>query len=114
MTEFAKPATEGLREIVLGFLSGNEISETDREQYLEVIASALLVHLDRERVRMGLWKEYPAKDQMSQVRVKTDRVLRSLERGFEMTEDMKENAIEECYDIINYAIFTVRILTGRI
>ena len=40
MTEFAKPATEGLREIVLGFLSGNEISETDREQYLEVIASA--------------------------------------------------------------------------
>lgn len=105
---------ERQREIILGMMAGDEISQEDRTEYMNVIAGALLVHLDRERIRHGLWKEYPAIDQVYQISVKADRVKRSLNQGISMTEDQRENAIDECYDIINYAIFAVRLLEGNV
>ena len=103
-----------MEEIVRALIGGDEISDDDREAYMEVIAESMLIHLDRERIRKGLWKEYPAKDQVYHIRVKADRVMRTLEQGFEMTEDQKQNAMEELIDIINYSIFAHRILNNRI
>ena len=105
---------ERQREIILGMMAGDEISQEDRTEYMNVVAGALLVHLDRERIRHGLWKEYPAKDQVYQISVKADRVKRSLDQGLMMSDDQRDNAIEELYDIINYAIFGVRILEGNV
>ena len=97
------------------------LTTADVNDYFDVIKEAYLVHLDRERIRNGLWKEYPAEDQCNQIKVKIDRTLRSLERlkvtppttPFEgQMLELKENAIQELYDIINYANFAVRLLEG--
>lgn len=89
------------------------ISGKDLEDYTNVTLDALSIHLDRERIRHGLWKDYPAKDQCYQIKVKVDRVLRSLE-GPDLTEEQRANAVEELYDIINYSNFAVRILEGKV
>lgn len=87
--------------------------------YFDVIYDAFGVHVDRERIRDGLWKDYPAEDQCNQIKVKIDRVLRSLERmsGFKgeeaMPAEFRENVTEELLDIINYANFAIRIVNGR-
>ena len=97
------------------------ISPGDMCDYFDVIYDAFNVHVDRERIRDGLWKEYPAEDQCNQIKVKIDRVLRSLERKRQYERNvggspdpMIQNAIEELFDIINYANFAVRILAGRV
>jgi len=87
------------------------ISKGDMEAYLDVIEQALAIHLDREAIRHGLWKEYPAKDQLYQIKVKTDRVARSLEG--EPTEEQCENAVQELLDIINYSVFAIRKLAAH-
>jgi hypothetical protein len=83
------------------------ITEEDFEAYLEVIRDALVIHFAKERIRKGLWKEYPAKDQINQIKIKADRVFRSLELGILGRE---ENAKEELLDVINYAVFAIRKL----
>lgn len=95
------------------------ISDGDATLYFMVVQQAWNIHLDKERIRHGLWQEYPAQDQANQIKIKIDRVLRSLERiahleeipsEKELLEELKANVCEEMHDIINYAVFTVRQL----
>lgn len=95
------------------------ISTQDLREYFGVFQDAYVVHLDRERIRHGLWKDYPAEDQFNQIKIKIDRITRSLEliRRLEAEGDnevkissLKENIESESHDIINYATFGVRKL----
>lgn len=88
------------------------ISLEDFHAYHDVFTEAYAIHLDREAVRHGLWKEYPARDQVWQIRVKADRTLRSIDSE-DMTEAQRVNAMSELLDIINYANFAYRILNGE-
>jgi len=101
------------------------ISHSDQLNYAAVLNGALNIHLDREKVRHGLWKEYPAKDQAQQVKIKADRVMHTLEliekkRSVELSQQedplnrsLEDATIEELYDIINYSVFAVRKLKGE-
>lgn len=96
------------------------ISDNDIEAWAQVVSDAFSVHVDRERVRKGLWKNYPARDQAVQVRTKIDRILHSLEllESDDLTESARavlaQNVLEESSDIINYTVFTARIVSGRV
>jgi len=83
------------------------INQDDFNAYMKVIVDALQVHYDRERVRQGLWKDYEAKDQVNSIKIKVDRVIRSIELGIEGRE---KNIEEELLDVINYAVFAIRQL----
>lgn len=89
------------------------ISEEDLKAYLTCCLDALAVHLDRERARHGLWKDYPAIDQVRQIKIKTERILRTLERADDLAlhpdSAEQQKMLEEYPDIINYAIFAWRI-----
>jgi hypothetical protein len=100
-------ATENdLKDIGLG------LDDADFEKYLDVIAGALAVHVDRERIRHGLWKRYSARDQATTAKTKLERVLNTLNMDT-VDDDLTANAIEELFDIINYSVFAVRLLRGR-
>lgn len=106
------------------------ISQEDFVAYWDVMMSAFAVHIDREEIRQGLWKEYPAEDQFHQIKVKIDRVGRSMEQILALAKTLGEstpdetqhqetqsrinalgaNVREEVYDIINYANFGERQL----
>lgn len=99
------------------------LSSADVCDYFDVIRDAFSIHIDREKIRNGLWKDYPAEDQANQIKVKVDRVLRSLAQleGLPAAIDVssrsaefRDNISEELYDIINYAVFAVRIVNGRV
>ena len=81
----------------------------DGTHYLEEILEAAQIHVKKDTLRRALWKEYPAKDQSFQIRVKGDRLYRLLEQPA-ITQAEIENALEECYDLINYATFCSRKL----
>jgi len=92
------------------------ISIPDVEAYLDCIVETFAVHVDRERTRHGLWKKFPAVDQMQQIRIKTDRILRSIELrddGVTTRKEFQDSAAEELKDIINYAVFALRIIKGE-
>jgi hypothetical protein len=92
------------------------ISDDDLQDYMETIFAALDIHLDRERIRQGLWKQYTARDQCNPIKFKIDRVLHSLgimdQQVGQRDEAIVDNAVNELYDIINYANFAVRKLQG--
>ena len=95
------------------------LSEEDAHDYVRVIQAAWAVHVDRERLRNGLWKQYSCRDQAVQIRTKIDRVLNALDLlGGTLSEPMRteviHNMVEEFLDIINYADFGVRIAEGTI
>jgi hypothetical protein len=87
------------------------LSDIDVERYINVVLEAFAIHIERERRRHGLWKEYPAQDQMKQIKIKIERGLRMLEIDPE-DQAMRDNTVEELLDIINYSIFGIRLLTG--
>ena len=105
-------------EVASIFDGGDVISMGDVQDYVGVIQAAFAIHKDREKIRHGLWKDYPAADQCNQVKVKIDRTLRSLEliAGHPMGDNqaLQENAVQELLDIINYANFAVRLLEGTV
>lgn len=108
------------------------ISAEDFKAYWSVLESAYDIHLEKETIRQGLWKDYPAEDQFNQIKIKIDRVLRSMERIREIEKQSREqadsaqyetlevwrdqlvalktNIREEVADIINYATFGERQL----
>jgi hypothetical protein len=91
------------------------ITQEDFADYFDIIQGAFAVYIGRERVRRALWKEYPAKDQFNQIRIKIDRVMRTLEVIAAAGADdnitaLKAEIESEAYDIINYATFGVRQL----
>jgi len=93
------------------------LSEIDINDYFDVIRDAFAIHVEKERIRNGLWKEYPAEDQCNQIKIKIDRVIRSLERmrtGADLTGEIARNVLEEQHDIINYSVFTARIVSGKV
>jgi hypothetical protein len=89
------------------------ISVEDFIKYLDVVNFSLMIHYERERIRFGLWKDYPATDQAGAIKVKVDRIIRSLERQPEPSTEMVTATTEEFQDIINYAIFGARKLGGE-
>lgn len=90
------------------------ITPEDFKAYWEEIMSAFAIHLSKENIRQALWKNYPARDQVNQIKIKGDRVWRSLETIPEVGQARRElfigNMQEELYDIINYANFALRQL----
>lgn len=90
----------------------NIISDEDFKKYTNVIQAALDIHVDREKIRRGLWKQYSARDQAQTIKFKTERVLNTLSLDSNSPEELT-NAVEELLDIINYSVFAVRLLQGR-
>lgn len=91
----------------------DSIGGDDVQAYIDVVLGAFAIHADREAIRHGLWKEYPARDQMFHVGIKADRVRRTLDdtlAGQGASEGEIAAMVAEARDIINYTIFTVRIL----
>jgi hypothetical protein len=93
------------------------LSEEDAHDYMRVTRMAWEVHVDRERLRNALWKQYSCRDQAVQIRTKIDRALNALDLlAGSLTEPMRAdviaNMVEEFADIINYANFAIRIAEG--
>lgn len=91
------------------------LMDDDAGAYTEVIQNAVDIHLNKEAIRDGLWKDYPARDQCYQIKVKADRIKRTLERcpvGGELKDEETANVTEELLDIINYCVFAVRKVQG--
>jgi hypothetical protein len=91
------------------------VSQEDFVSYFEVIGDAFAVHMGREKIRRGLWKDYPAKDQFNQIKIKIDRIMRTLEiiettTDQKLAETLRAEIESESSDIINYATFGVRQL----
>lgn len=125
---------EAISDIVSNVLrsdvSVDDIPTSDKDQYLENILEAFRVYIARDSIRRGLWKQYPARDQMQQIKIKAERVLSILERykrdldeaaalgapseviGGGIAREDSERAVmlEELDDIINYAVFAKRII----
>lgn len=87
------------------------ISDADLVGYFNVILGAFGVHAERERIRRGLWKASPAVDQARMIKIKSDRIMRTLEDPAP-TQEQLDNAVEELRDIINYSVFAVRKIEG--
>lgn len=87
----------------------NAISIADRDAYFAVALQAFRIYLDRENVRHGLWKQYPARDQVQQIKIKAERVVSILEREENTSEELAV-VLEELRDIINYTVFGYRLV----
>lgn len=99
------------------------MSVQDAQDYVEVLREAFNVYQDREAKRHGLWKEYPATDQLRQAQLKCDRGMQMLSKISTLLEGetdgegvsaLADEVKEELYDIINYCVFTARCIdSGR-
>jgi len=101
----------GFGEYVLA-MAGDSLSQEDLERYLDVVKESLAVHIDRDRIRKGLWKTSSARDQANMVRVKIERVMHILSQDAITKEELDE-VVKEGHDIINYSVFFVRLAKGR-
>jgi hypothetical protein len=104
-----------LRNLGMDPVEGKEetLSNQDKRDQLAVLAFAMHIHVAKEKVRRGLWKEYPALDQVRQIKIKAERIIQILERGEELDEATLASVLEEFGDIINYSVFGHRIVNGR-
>jgi hypothetical protein len=80
------------------------------EQQKEVFQRALMVYIDRDEVRQGLWMEYTARDQLVQAKLKIERCLSLLEKK---PEGYPGEIQKEVPDILNYTAFADRLITGN-
>lgn len=110
----AEPDIGEVVDEIMDLFKGSTITSKDAYQYLECIRDAVKVHVDREAIRHGLWKEYDGDDQMRQVFIKSDRVRKMYEVAIKQSRPLSQQEMdaigEECDDIINYATFTKRSL----
>src|ERR1700751_3300702 len=110
-------STEEVDPVIRPLANWGTIDAYDQEIYMAIVANAIRVHIDRERVRRGLWKEAEAKDQFNMIKIKVDRIMRTLE-VLEDEEDpnlcgqLIDAMTSEALDIINYTVFGVRKLEG--
>jgi hypothetical protein len=101
-------------DFVLDFAE-DAITLQDAAAYQRVVQQAVDVHMDRERIRHGLWKQYSAMDQIRQAKIKVERVFQALEYAEREGADPPAiDILEEIPDIINYSIFAARILKGEV
>lgn len=96
------------------------ISPEDAEEYVAELDAAMQIHYRKESIRRGLWKDYPASDQMRHISLKADRVRQILQfqpdpaGGQVLLDEHASSMLEELHDIINYATFAARqIRAGR-
>lgn len=101
------PPSNILSDTLGGVLIDN-LSDDDLRKYLEIIRGALEVHNDREKKRHGLWKEYTPHDQLKQVKIKVERILRVIENNKLHPDEISADIIGEGLDIINYTVFAIR------
>lgn len=96
------------------------LSEKDMHHMVNCFLECLGVHIERDRIRRGLWKDYPVRDQVNTIRIKVDRIMRSLEildalpSGSEEAQGLRDNLMEELPDVVNYAFFAMRLERGQI
>lgn len=113
-SDITKMEVEAILSEIGTLLAGSTITPQDAYEYVSCFRDAAQVHVDRERIRRGLWKDYDADDQIRQAFIKSDRIRKILEiahkesRGLTSTE--MDEIGSECDDIINYATFTKRSL----
>jgi len=69
-----------------------------------------MVYEERDGVRQGLWKDYTARDQLVQAKIKIERCISSLDKHH---PDAHEHILSETPDIINYTIFAERKINGE-
>jgi len=106
--------TEGA-DLLKAELDLTGLSEADAHQYVAVIQRAVDVHVEREKIRHGLWKRYPALDQVRQAKIKIERMYAALEHAaLEGTDIPVIDLTEEAVDIINYTVFAARILRNDV
>lgn len=89
------------------------VSEADLEAWVDAAQDALNIHMDKEEERRALWKQYPARDQLSMIKIKTERALHAIDTPA-LASQAADVVVAEVPDIINYAIFAQRIVQGRI
>lgn len=96
-------------------------------QQLEVMAAALDIYQERSRVRGETWAEFDHHDCIHHLNSKLARLRNAAqllagrsaaaERGDEVDEDVTDELLsameDDALDVINYAVFLVRHLTGR-
>ena len=91
---------------------GSTITADDAREYMIAIRGAVEVHVDRERKRHGLWKEYGAEDQIRQIKLKSERIMKMYEQALKESRELNATeqaaVVEECQDMINYSVFGIR------
>jgi hypothetical protein len=79
------------------------------QQQQDVFDRAIRVYAERDAVRMGLWMDYLPRDQIVQAKLKIERCLSLLEKK---PEGWEQEVRKEIPDILNYAAFADRLITG--
>ena len=101
-----------IRTLEAALENPGEISEDDMNMWQDVIAGAAMVYVERDNLRRGLWKQYSAHDQVRQMKIKVERVEHALRLPLEVPA--QQMVIAEVYDIINYGVFTARLVGGTV
>jgi hypothetical protein len=76
----------------------------------DAYSRALNKYAERDEVRQGLWKDYDARDQLVQAKIKIERCISLLEKRH---PEAQKYILEETPDIINYTIFAERKINGE-
>jgi hypothetical protein len=85
-------------------------TEQDLSLHEGVFNRAKLIYEERDKLRQGLWKDYAARDQLVQAKIKIERCLSLIENTPDGWED---HLLGETPDIINYTIFAERKINGE-
>ncbi len=80
-----------------------------KEHYL-ILIEALEVFRERGRLRGSLWKRAGIEDAAHQIKMKGMRSMAMLSSNVVNKPELHEEAVDEMLDIINYAVFYVRLL----
>lgn len=98
--------------------NGPTRSERSLDQQKHVLQEALGIFVQRSNIRGDLWAQFNSEDSLHHCRSKIARVeaiIKGLDVG-RFAGDVgtaKAEAVDDLLDLINYAAFTVRHLTGE-
>lgn len=95
--------------------------EVSTRQQKEVLEMSLNIFIARSRNRGDLWAEFGPEDSEHHMKSKLARVgvmlpklkAETLKGPGSPYEDIKGEVLDDLYDLINYAAFTVRHITGE-
>lgn len=93
------------------------LTPESRDQQRAVFDNCINIYEDRTFVRGELWSKFDAADALHNCQSKVARAeaavdLQAATEG-ERETALKEEAIDSLYDLINYAAFAIRHLTGE-
>lgn len=97
-----------------------QISESERgdgaqrspSQQVAVFGRCMRIYAERSKVRGELWAEFDVHDALHNVRSKLARAKAAIDGDISQPQNMSE-ALDSLYDMINYAAFALRHLTGE-